>query len=183
LQPKKFRLTPKAAARECSVVLLAVPLCGIVFCFGQVILGKIANGAGETISVLSVIFGFLYTAMPALASLQAILSIERVAFSDLQLTDKVLEYSLWRLRVIRRTWEDVEQIKKSVSPFQGELLILKKADVLGTHRMFNFAKDKIGATKKFPFMPLDQISGWKNGELRTELEKYAPHLFADQPTT
>lgn len=183
MQQKKFRLTLKAAAWECSIVLLAIPLCGIVFCFGQTILAKIANSDSETMaSFLSVVFAFLYTGIPALAFLQVILSIGRITLSYLQVTDKGLEYSLWPLRIIRCTWDDVERIKKPASPFQGEVLILKKADVLGTHTMFNFKKDKIGATENLPFIPLYQVSGWKNGELRTELEKHAPHLFADQPT-
>ncbi len=182
MQNKKFRLSPKTAASGCFIALLMIPLCGIVYCFGQVFFTKFANSDNGIIEFIYVAISFLNLLIIAYAFVVTFLSIGRVNFSYLLLTDRGLEYRLWPFRLIRCTWDDIDQIKKQASPFQGEVLILKRADVFRTRILLNFTKNKIGEIKKLPFIPLYQISGWKSGELRTELEKHAPHLFTNQPT-
>ena len=183
MQQKKFRLTLKAATSGCFIALFMIPLCGIVYCFGQVVFVNIANSDSGIMELLYVILGFLNLAIIAFAFVMPFLSIGRVIFSYLLLTDRGLEYRLWPFSLIRCTWDDVDQIKKPALPFQGEVLILKQADVLVSNLPLGLTKDKFGISNKLPITTLHQISGWKNGELRTELKTYATHLFIEQSIT
>jgi hypothetical protein len=121
-----------------------------------------------------------FTAIPSIA--MVVTAIGRVIFSHLSLSDEGLDFRFWPLHRIRCKWEDVDQIKKSSLPFQGDILTLKKAEVSGYHLLLDFTKGKFGRTTTLPIIPLFRIVGWPNGILETELRIYAPALFVDPPS-
>jgi hypothetical protein len=185
MQQMKFRLTLKAAAWELSIILFAIPVLGVSFLAGFFASELIRdNQVGAMRVALSVFFGLIAFVIGILSLCLILMAVGRAIFSYLLLSNEGLEYRLWPLHKVRCTWSDVERIKKSALPFQGDLLTLKNADVSGFQKnLLVFNKGNFGAFKTIPVIPLYQISGWKNGELKTELQKYAPHLFIEQPTT
>ncbi len=184
MQQKKFRLTFKAAAWECSIIFFALPFLGVSL-FGGILVKEIIrnNEIGAIGIALSLFFGSAALIIGIIYLSLVFGAIGRAIFSYLLLSDQGLEYRLWPLHKIRCNWEDVEQIKKSALPFQGEILMLKKADVSGFQRLLNFNKGEFGAIKIRPLIPLYQINGWKNGQLKNEMKKCAPNLFDEQSIT
>lgn len=171
MQTQKFRLSPKAIARECSVLILIIPFLGVAFCSGTLALEIMGDSeVGPLRFLLTVIFGFIAIAITILSLSLIPLSIGRAFNSYLLLSNQGLEYSLWPLHKIRCGWDDLDQIKKSALPFQGDLLVLKTAEVSGLQ----------GLIKTSPVIPLYQIDGWQNGNLANELRKYAPNLFVER---
>lgn len=184
MQNQKFHLSPKAIAWESSVSLLAVPFLGVALCIGAVAVGAIGNSEiGLMQYVLPIIFGMPALAIVIISIVLVLISIGRAIFSYLLLTSNGLEYRLWPLHKIRCTWDDVEQIRKSTLPFQGDILALKKGEVSGFHILLDFNKGNLGVSKTLPVIPLYKIDGWSNGKLESELRKYAPRLFIERSTS
>lgn len=182
MKDQKFRLSKKAMAWECSVVFLAILFLSVTFCIGTIVLAiSKEKEAGALRLVLPVIFG-LPALVITIASFALVLTaIGRAIFSYLLISSDGLEYFLWPAHKIRCTWNDVDQIKKSFLPFQGDILMLKSAEVSGFQKiLLNFNKSNFGVVKTLPIIPLYQIDGWQNGELKNELIKYVPNLFAEQ---
>ena len=181
MHSQRFQLSAKAIAWECSVILFAIPFLGTALCAGVLVIGAMGN---SEIGMLQYIFPIL-PGLPVLAilavSVMLILTpVGRAIFSYLLLSDQGLEYRLWPFHRIRATWEDVDKIKKSSLPFQGDILLLKKAEVSGFHLSLDFNKGTAGGTKTAPVIPLYQIDGWQNGRLENELRKYSPHLIVER---
>ena len=183
MQQTKFRLTPKAIAWECSIILFVIPVFGTVFLIWYLISGLNEGGDIGIFRFALPLFGFFAIVLTLVSVALIFIAIGRAIFSYLTLSEKGLEYRLWPLHKIRCTWADVEQIKKSALPFQGELLILKKGNLSGFHPLMDFNKGNYGVIKTLPVIPLYQISGWQDGRLKNELKKYAPNLFVEQSTT
>ncbi|MBV6397143.1 MAG: hypothetical protein HFACDABA_02748 [Anaerolineales bacterium] len=168
MQTKKFRLSPKAIAWECSVLILLLPFLSVAFCGGKSALVIMGDSEIDPLRFISaVIFGLVAVVITICSLFLIPLSIGRAFNSYLLLSNQGLEYRLWPLHKIRCGWDDVGQIKKSALPFQGDLLVLKTAEVSGLQ----------GLIKTSPVVPLYQINGWQNGDLESELRKYAPNLF------
>jgi hypothetical protein len=178
---QKFRLSKKAMASECSGFFLGILFLSATYCIGTIVLAiSKEKEAGALRLIAPMIFG-LPALVISIASVALVLgSIGRAIFSYLILSDEGLEYRLWPLHKINCTWDDVEQIKKSPLPFQGDILTLKKAEVSGFHLLLNFNKGNFGVIKTSPLIPLYQIDGWQDSRLKNELKKYAPNLFVDQ---
>lgn len=182
MKDQKFRLSKKAMAWECSVGFLAILFLSVTFCIGTIVLAiSKEKEAGALRLVAPIVFG-LPALVITIASLALVLgSIGRAIFSYLLLSDEGLEYHLWPAHKIHCTWDDVDQIKKSFLPFQGDILMLKRAEISGFQKiLLNFNKGNFGVVKTVPVIPLYQIDGWKNGRLKNELIKYAPNLFVEQ---
>jgi hypothetical protein len=171
MQTRKFRLSPKAIAWEYSVLFLEIPLLGSAFCSGTVALAIIGTSEIGTLQFLSAVLFGLIAVVITIASISLVpISIGRAFNSYLLLSDQGLEYRLWPLHKIRCGWDDVDQIKKSAFRFQGDVLVLKTAEVSGLQSLI----------KTLSVIPLYQIDGWQNGDLADELKKYAPHLFLER---
>lgn len=183
MQKQKFRLSPKAIAWECSIILFAIPGLGIAFLIWYLISEFNKMGEVGIIRFALPLFGFFAVILTLVSIALIFIAIGRAFFSYLTLSEKGLEYRLWPLHMIRCTWADVEQIKNSALPFQGELLILKKGNLSGFHPLMDFNKGNYGVIKTLPVIPLYQISGWQDGRLKNELKKHAPNLFIEQATT
>lgn len=180
MQRQKFQLSPKAIAWECSVIFLAIPFLCVALCIGTLALGTIGNSKiGAMRFILPVILGLPALVIVLFSFALILMPIGRGIFSYLLISDEGLEYRLWPLHKIRCSWDDVEQIKKSSLPFQGDILTLKKAEVSGFHILLDFNKGNFGVTKTSQVIPLYQIDGWQNGKLENELRKYAPNLFVE----
>lgn len=184
MQQNKFRLTLKAAAWECSIIFFALPFLGVSL-FGGFLAKQViqSNEIGTTEVALSLFFGSVALIIGIGYLVLVLTAIGRAIFSHLLLSNEGMEYRLWPMHKIRCTWADVEKIKKSALPFQGEILVLKTADVSGFQRLLDSNKVKFGAIKTIPVIPLYQINGWQNGQLKNEMKKYAPNLFDEQATT
>ena len=175
---QKFQLSAKAIAWECAAILFAIPFLASALCAASVAIGAMGNSEIGTMKfILPIIFGLLALAILAVSVLLILTPIGRAIFSYLLLSEEGLEYRLWPLHRIRARWEDVEQIKKSPRPFQGDVLTLKHAETSGFHFSLDFTKGNGGTTRTAQIIPLHQIDGWQNGKLENELRKYAPHLF------
>ena len=183
MQQTKFRLTPKAAAWECSVILLAIPALGSAFLIWYLISELNKGGEIGFFRFVLPLFGFFAIVLALASVVLTFVALGRALFSYLTISEEGLEYRLWPLHKIRCTWADVEQIKKSGLPFQGELLILKRADVSGFHLSLDLNKGRPGTVRTLPVVPLYQINGWKDGNLKMELQKHVPDLFTKQSTT
>lgn len=182
MKDQKFRLSKKAMAWECSVGFFAILFLSVTFCIGTIVLAiSKEKEAGALRLVAPMIFG-LPALVITIVSLALVLgSIGRAIFSYLLLSDEGLEFRLWPAHKIRCAWNDVDQIKKSVLPFQGEILVLKNAEVSGLQKvLLNFNRGGFGVIKTLPVIPLYQIDGWQNGRLKNELIKYVPNLFTEQ---
>jgi hypothetical protein len=181
MKDQKFRLSKQAMAWEGSVGLLALLFLAVTFCIGAIVLAIIKEKeAGVLRLVTPMIFGLPALAITIISFALFSTSIGRAIFSYLLLSEEGLKFRLWPLHKIKCTWDDVEQIKKSPFPFQGDILTLKKAEVSGFHLLLDFIKGNFGVTKTLPIIPLYQIDGWQNGRLKNELKKYVPDLFVDQ---
>lgn len=110
---KKYRLSLKAIAGECSGIFFAIPSIGIAVCLGVSAFATMSTDRlGSASFVLPIFFG-LPAVMFIVFSLILILTpIGRVVFSYLSISDEGLEYRLWPIHRIRCTWNDVDQIKK-----------------------------------------------------------------------
>jgi hypothetical protein len=182
MKDQKFRLSKKAMAWEGSLGLFAILFLFNAFCMGTVVLvisKEMEIGALRLI--LSMIFGLPALGITIVSFALVLVAIGRAIFSYLLISEEGLEYHLWPAHKIRCTWNDVDQIKKSFLPFQGDILMLKSAEVLGFQKtLLSFNKGNFGIVKTIPVIPLFQIDGWPKGNLASELKKYAPHLFVEQ---
>ena len=185
MQNRKFRLSLKAAAWEMSIIFLVIPFLCVSFFAGFLATGVIQkNEDGVMERGISFFFGSIALLIGILSLFLVLIAIGRAIFSYLLLSSEGLEYRLWPMHKIRCAWADMEQIKKSALPLQGDILMLKSAEVSGLQKiLLGVNKGNLGSIKTMPVIPLYQISGWKSGELRTELEKHAPHLFTNQQST
>jgi hypothetical protein len=181
MKVQKFRLSKKAIAWECSAGFWAVLFLSVPFCIGTLALQISKDKDAGALRLVSIILG-LPALVITIVSLALVLgSIGRAIFSYLLLSDEGLEFRLWPAHKIRCAWNDVDQIKKSVLPFQGEILVLKNAEVSGLQKvLLNFNRGGFGVIKTLPVIPLYQIDGWQNGRLKNELIKYVPNLFTEQ---
>jgi hypothetical protein len=182
---QKFRLSKKAMAWECSVVFFAILFLSITFCIGTIVLAiSKEEEAGALRVVLPIIFGLPALVITIASFALVFTAIGRAIFSYLLVSGDGLEYCLWPMHKIRCTWDDVDQIKKSFLPFQGDILMLKSAEVSSFQKvLLSFNKGNFGVVKTVPVIPLFQINGWPNGKLENELRKYAPNLFIDRVTS
>jgi hypothetical protein len=157
----KFRLSHKEIVGELSVILFAIYGLGVALCLAMVVCISMLSGKFSALtSVFPIIFGFPALIIAIIAIALIIMPFGRAIFSYLMLSDDGLDYRLWPLHRIRCTWDDVEQIKKSsISPFKGDILILKRADVSGFHLLLNFRQGKFGFTETIPQVPLYNIEG------------------------
>jgi hypothetical protein len=183
LHNQKFQLSAKAIVWECAVILFVIPILGLVVGIGVVISAIIEdNDLGAFRFGFAILLGIPTVVIIALSVALLLLPIGRAIFSYLLLSDGGLEYRLWPLHRIRANWEDVDTIKKSSLPFQGDILTLKKADTSGFNISLDFYRGNFGFTKTAQIIPLYQFDGWHSGILEMELRKYAPTLFAERST-
>lgn len=182
MKAQTFRLSKKAIAWECSVGFLAILFLSVVFFIGTIVLGiSKEKEAGVLRLVLPIIFGLPALVITIAALVLVFAAIGRALFSYLLISGDGLEYCLWPAHKIRCTWDDVDKIKKSFLPFQGDILMLKSAKVSGFQKvLMSFNKGEFGAVKTLPVIPLYQIDGWQDGRLKNELIKYVPSLFVEQ---
>jgi hypothetical protein len=184
MQSQKFQLSSKTIVWECAVILFAIPFLGAALCVGSLAIGAMGNSEDGMMKFISpIILGLPALAILALSVVLILMPIGRAIFSYLLLSEQGLEYRLWPLHRIRASWEDVDQIKKSSLPFQGDILTLKNAETSGFHISLDFSKGNAGITKTAQVIPLYQIDGWQNGRLENELRKYAPNLFVQRSTS
>jgi hypothetical protein len=178
MQTQKFRLTVKEKFWELMVIPFA-----FLFMAGGLFIGWMALlifEKGES-GLLRLIFpGFFF--IPALGMvivsiMMIFIAIGRILFSYLIISGQGLEYRFWPLHRIRCGWLDVGEIKKSVWSFQGDILMLRNAEAVGFHLFWDLSSGKSRFIKTLPQIPIYKFNGWSTGELRSELEKYAPVLF------
>lgn len=163
---------------ELMIIPFAILGLATVFFIAWLIFAIIKNGDNQALSLIVPGIFSIPALVIVLCSLGLIfIAIGRAIFSYLTLSNEGLEYRLWPALKIRCTWDDVDQIKKSFLPSQGELLMLKNAEVFGLNLLWFFNKTIVGAVKTLPTVPLYQIDGWQDGNLKEELKKYAPNLF------
>ena len=179
---QKFHLSKKAMAWEGSIGFLAILFLSAAFCMGIVVLGiSKEKEIGALRFVIPIILGLPALVITIVSFALDLGAIGRAIFSYLLISEEGLEYHLWPAHKVRCMWDDVDQIKKSFLPFQGDILMLKRAEVSGFQKtLLSFNKGNFGIVKTVPVIPLFQINGWPNGKLEDELRKYAPNLFIDR---
>jgi hypothetical protein len=181
MKVQKFRLSKKAIAWECSAGFWAVLFLSVPVCIGTLALEISKDKDAGALRLVPIIFGLPALGITIASFALIFTAIGRVIFSYLLISEDGLEYSLWPAHKIYCTWEDVDQIKKSPLPFQGDILVIKRAQVSGLLEILpRINNGDLGAAKTLPVIPLYQIDGWQNGKLVDELKKYVPNLFVEQ---
>ncbi len=181
MQTQKFRLTVKEMVWE----LMMIPFA-FLFMAGGLFIGWIGflifeNGESGLLRLAILGISFIPALIMVIISLAMIFgAIGRVIFSYLIISDQGLEYRFWPLHRIRCSWLDVGEIKKSAWSFQGDILMLRNAEAVGFHLFFDLSSGKSRFIKTLPQIPIYKFNGWPTGELKSELEKYAPTLFVNK---
>lgn len=103
----------------------------------------------------------------------------RLFFSYFTISPEGIEYRYWPTYAVRCYWGDVEKIGKfkSLGLIAYDVLYLKQAKPIGKPIMMTL-RNKFGLKTQY-LVPLTGIHGWRQGKLKTELQKYAPQLFED----
>ena len=91
--------------------------------------------------------------------------------SYLRVSEGGLVYRYWPLYEIRCKWQDVKRI--NWGRWLGDALYLHRAECIGYLEI----SPMLGSLQ----FHLSNLVGWAEGELKDELRRYAPQLFADQP--
>jgi uncharacterized Tic20 family protein len=100
-------------------------------------------------------------------------------FSYVQSSASGLEYRFWPYQHIRCSWPDVEKLGKhwlfidAVYLKRGEVIGRPIAQILLPKEFLSYSQEII---------PLAGYSGWPDGQLAKDLQRYAPHLFSEDTT-
>ncbi len=111
----------------------------------------------------------------AIVGLQMLLAVISSFTSNIKVTPEGIENKIWPYRDIRVLWQDLEQVNKFLF---FDVVTMKNFEVLG------LSLSHTGIMKKLSYLPpsiaLSSYNGWPNGQLESDLRRYAPHLFDRQ---
>ena len=174
---RRYRLSDQARKKQVQAMwkLLGVSIMG-----GLVIAVVVVPLAMQILSnwipieewQVAVIFAVLLLP-PAVAAIG--LTVGRAYWSFLEVSSDGLECRYWPGYHIRCDWNDVDRLMRAQGHIEGDVLLLKRADVLSSSLLLRI--ERLLFAPRAPYsIPLHLFAGWSDGEIMEDVCWYMPGL-------
>ena len=96
-------------------------------------------------------------------------------FAYLKVSSRGIEYQMWPFGGVRCQWSDADRIGKGI--LTGDVIYFKEGERFGTPAGSLGIIQRILPIRPPKLIQLSGFSGWPEGKLAQDLQRYAPHLF------